>query len=317
MDSNSITKQDALQRISDLAKTHSLTLDEIGACLTIKAIDRKGSSWLVRLLGYLGAAFIFAGLGLFIEMIWFDLASFSRVVITYGAGLVVFMLGALFLKDPRYIKASTPLFLVSSVLLPMGMFVFLTEYSDGNDEQLASMLVFGVLACQFMCTFYFLQRTNLLFFGYLFWNASLGIFMERAGVSGEFIGLGLGLSIMMVTWVIDRTHHRAIAPFWYFLGSMGLLWSVFDLIEGIKIIDLLYFPLTIFMMLLSTRIQSRTLLLVSTLSLLGFLGYFTYEYFADVTGWPLALIVMGFMLVAVSAYAVKLAQRMGNEKVAP
>ena len=71
------------------------------------------------------------------------------------------------------------------------------------------------------------------------------------------------------------------------------------------------------MMLLSTRIQSRTLLLVSTLSLFGFLGYFTDEYFADVAGWPLALIVMGFMLVAVSAYAVKLAQRMGNKKVAP
>jgi hypothetical protein len=317
MDSDSITKQDALQRISDLAKTHSLTLDEIGACLTIKATDQKGSSWFVPLLGYLGAAFIFAGLGLFIEMIWFDLASFSRVVVTYGSGLVVFMLGALFLRDPRYIKASTPLFLVSSVLLPMGMFVFLTEYSDGNDEQLASMFVFGVLACQFLCTFYFLQRTNLLFFGYLFWNASLGILMERSGVSGEFIGIGLGLSIMMVTWVIDRTHHRAIAPFWYFLGSMGLLWSVFDLIEGIKIIDLLYLPLTILMMLLSTRIQSRTLLLVSTLYLLGFLGYFTYEYFADVSGWPIALIVMGFMLVAVSAYAVKLARRMGNEKVAP
>ena len=314
MDSNSITKQDALQRISGLAKAHNLTLDEIGACLTIEATNHKGNSWLVRLLGYLGGAFIFAGLGLFIEMIWFDLASFSRVVITYGAGLVVFILATLFLKDPRYIKTSTPLFLVSSVLLPMGMFVFLNEYSDSNDEQLASMFVFGVLACQFMCTFYFLQRTNLLFFGYLFWNASLGIFMERSGVSGEFLGLGLGLSIMMVTWVIDRTQHRAIAPFWYFLGSMGLLWSVFDLIEGIRIIDLLYFPLTIFMMLLSARIQSRTLLLVSTLSLLGFLGYFTDEYFADVTGWPIALIIMGFMLVVVSAYAVKLAQRMGNEK---
>lgn len=314
MDSNSITKQDALLRISDLAKTHSLTLDEIGACLTIKATHHKGSSLLVRLLGYLGAAFIFAGLGLFIEMIWSDLASFSRVVITYGAGLVVFTLGALLLKDSRYEKASTPLFLVSSALLPTGMFVFWSEYTYGGEWQLAAMLVFSVLACQFLCTFYFLQRTNLLFFGYLFWNGSLGIFMERAGVSGEFIGIGLGLSIMMVTWVIDRTHHRAIAPFWYFLGSMGLLWSVFDLIEGIKIIDLLYFPLTVFMMLLSTRIQSRTLLLVSTLSLLGFLGYFTYEYFADVTGWPIALIIMGFMLVAVSAYAVKLAQRMGNEK---
>jgi hypothetical protein len=59
--------------------------------------------------------------------------------------------------------------------------------------------------------------------------------------------------------------------------------------------------------------HSRTLLLVSTFALLGFLGYYTEEYFADVTGWPIALMIMGFLLIGVSAYAVKLGQKIKHE----
>jgi len=248
-------------------------------------------------------------------MIWDDLNSPARVIITYGPGLVAFILGILVLKDARFEKASTPLFLKSAVLLPTGMFVFLHEYADGDDAQLAAMIVFGILAIQFLLPFSKLQRTSLLFFGFLFWNSSLGILMERADVPGELLGIGMGLSIMAVAWRIDRSVHRAISPFWYFLGSVGLLWSVFDLIEGIPLIDLLYLPLTIFLMLISTRMHSRTLLLVSTFALLGFLGYYTNEYFADVTGWPIALMIMGFLLIGVSAYAVKLGRSIGKNNL--
>jgi len=306
-------KEEALLHITKLAKDYKLTLQEIGACLTHEALQHKGSSWLIRLLSYLGAAFIFGGLSLFINMIWHDLGSSSRVVITYGPGLMMFILGVILLKHPSLKKASTPLFLVSAVILPIGMFVFLKEYAEGHDGQLAAMVVFSLIACQFFCAFLILQRTNLLFCSYLFWNGTMGIVMERANIPGELLGTTLGLSIMMTAWFMDRTCHRAIAPFWYFLGSVGLLWSLFDWVEGIRNLDILYLPVTILLMFVSTRMQSRTLLLVSTVALLGFLGYFTDKYFANVTGWPLALMIMGFMLISASAYAVSLAQRIDKK----
>ncbi|MCB1580377.1 MAG: DUF2157 domain-containing protein [Rhodospirillales bacterium] len=313
MTSDAMSKKDALEQIVALARAHDITLDEIGAHLTKGALKDKSGGWLSRVLGYLGAAFIFGGLALFITMIWDDLNSPARVIITYGPGIVAFILGIMVLKDERYEKASTPLFLKSAVLLPTGMFVFLHEYADGDDAQLAAMIVFGILSLQFLLPFFKLQRTSLLFFAFLFWNSSVGILMERAEVPGELIGIGLGVSIMAVAWTIDRTQYRAIAPFYYFLGSVGLLWSVFDAVEGIPVIDILYLPLTIFLMLVSTRMHSRTLLLVSTFALLGFLGYYTDEYFADVTGWPIALMLMGFMLIGVSAYAVKLGRQIGKK----
>lgn len=305
----SMDRDKALLEISKLARDHELTLDEIGACLTKEHLKDKNGSWLNRLLGYLGAVFIFGGLALFIGMIWHDINSPARVIITYGPGFVAFVLGILVLKDARYEKASTPLFLKSAILLPTGMFVFLHEYASGDDTQLAAIIVFGLLAFQFLGTFLSFRRTSLLFFGYLFWNTALGMVMERMGVPGELLGLALGLSILLTAWSIDKTAHRGIAPFWYFIGGIGFLWAVFDVVEGNFPLDIIFLPVTVTMMLVSTRIHSRTLLLVSTFALLGFLGYFTEEYFADVTGWPLALILMGFMLIGVSAYAVKLGQR--------
>ena len=302
------SREDAIEKIASLARAHDLSIDEIGAAITQHTLKSKDSSWLNSLLGYLGGAFIFGGLALFISMVWDDLGSPARVIITYGSGLVAFVLGILVLKDERYARASTPLFLKSAALLPTGMFVFLQEYSSGNDAQLAAMVVFGLLAFQFLGAFASQKRTSLLFFGYLFWNGSLGIFMERTGMSGELFGLALGFSILTFAWSIDRTTHRAIASFWYFIGGIGFLWSVFDIVEGYAVLDVIFLFVSVGMMLISTRIRSRTLLLVSTFALLGFLGYFTEEYFADVTGWPIALMLMGFMLIGVSTYALKLGQ---------
>lgn len=302
-------KNDALTEIIRLAQSHDISIDEIGASLTKDNLTSKDSKWLTYLLGYLGAAFIFGGLGLFIAMTWDDLSSASRVIITYFPGLIAFILGIMVLHDEKYKKASTPLFLKSAILLPTGMFTFLKEYAQGDDAQMAAMLIFGLLSFQFLTTFFKFRRTSLLFFGYLFWSSSIGIFMDRVGVPGEALGITLGASILMFAWYIDKTNHRAISPFWYAMGAIGLLWSTFDLIEGVFPVDILYLPLTIYLMTLSTRMKSRTLLMVSTFALLGFLGYFTDQYFADTTGWPIALIIMGFMLIGVSTYAVKLGRK--------
>ena len=307
------TKEQALSQIVALATTHNITIDEIGARLTKSELISKSGKWLTQLLGYVGAALIFGGLALLISMIWDDLGSAARVIITLGPGLVAYMLAIITLNDPRFEKASTPLFLKAAVLQPWGMFVFLDEYASGDDAQLAALIVFGILALQFMATFLTYRRTSLLFFGYLFWNGALGILMDRAGVPGDTLGLGLGLSILMIAYYIDTTPHRAIAAFWYFIGGAGFLWSVFDIVEG-SAADILFLPVSILMMFVSVRMHSRTLLLVGTFALLGFLGYYTDEYFKDIVGWPVALIVMGFLLIGISAYAVKLGQNIRKKQ---
>lgn len=310
--SHQISKSEALEQIAALARAHHLSIDEIGAHMTQSSLKDKSSGWLSRLLGYLGAVFVFGGLALYIGMIWDDLNSPARVIITFGPGIVAFILGIVTLKDERFARASTPLFFKAAVLQPVGMFVFLDEFASGDDAQLAALVVFGILALQFLGCFLIFQRTTLLFFGYLFWNASVGILMDRCEVPEDPMSIGLSLSILLVAWSIDRTKHKPIAAFWYFLGGVGLLWSVFQSVENTPW-DIVMLPVTIGLMWVSVRMHSRTMLLVGTFGLLGFLGYYTDQYFKDITGWPLALMMMGFMLVGISYMAVRLSQKIKSE----
>lgn len=301
-------KADALHLITDLVDQFSISLDEIGGCIVKESRAQKSGKWIPRVLGYLGAIFIFGGLALYISMEWGNLSSSSRVIITYGPGIAALILGVITLSDERFIRASTPLFLKSAVLQPVGMFVYLNEYAEGNDAQLGALIVFGIVAVQFLATFLFYKRTSLLFFGYLFWNSAVGILMDRAGVPGDILGITLGLSIMMTAWSMDRTLHRSIAPFWYFLGSTGLLWSIFDVVERTPL-DMSFLAVATAMMFLSVRMQSRTLLIVSTGALLGYLGYFTEEHFRDVIGWPISLMFMGSVMIGISYWAVQMSRR--------
>ncbi len=295
----------ALSEIAGLAAAHNLTLDDIGAVLTKDAQGRKSPGLIARILGYLGAALIFGGLALYIGMQWDMLPSAARVIITYGTGFTAFVLAVLAAKNPRYHEASTVLFIKSALLLPTGMFVFLHEYSQGGDPELASIIVFGLLTLQFLATFSKLKTTSLLFFTYLFFNVATASLLSYIGVNKNVAAIALSLSILMVSWKIDSTSYRAIAPFWYFTGGVGLMISAFDILEGTPL-DTGLAALSAGLMYVSVRAKSRTLLTVSTVAFLAFLGYYTDEYFKDIVGWPIALIIAGFGLVAISAWAVKL-----------
>jgi hypothetical protein len=56
------------------------------------------------------------------------------------------------------------------------------------------------------------------------------------------------------------------------------------------------------------------MLVMAVLQSLGYLSYFTEEYFQNVAGWPLALMLAGGIMIGISGYAVKLGQRLNTRK---
>ncbi|HXE79267.1 MAG TPA: hypothetical protein VNK41_00815 [Vicinamibacterales bacterium] len=56
---------------------------------------------------------------------------------------------------------------------------------------------------------------------------------------------------------------------------------------------------------MATAVQSRTLLFAATVGILACTGWFTAEHLANSIGWPLALIVFGFAMLALSALALR------------
>lgn len=300
------TREAALNKIVEMADQYDISSDEISARLVKANSTKKSKSIVSKLLNYLGGIFIFSGVAILTNLIWDDIGSAQRVILTFGIGIVVFVLGIISCKDSRFEKAATPLFLIAALLLPTGLFVFLDEYiPHGQDPVLAAILIFGTLAAQFALVFYALKRTSLLFFALIFWNGFITTLLEKINIDGELIGVVLGVSALSLTVGISKSRHQAIAPFWYFVSGIVFLGSYWALFEGTAL-DISYLGINAFLVYLSITVASRTLLFVSVLGLFFYMGYFANKYFADVIGWPLSLIVLGIAMMGLSAYAVKL-----------
>ncbi|MCK5384023.1 MAG: DUF2157 domain-containing protein [Alphaproteobacteria bacterium] len=307
-------KKEALEQISNIADEHNLSLSDIKMAFQKNKKNSLAPSKTVTLLfSYIGGAFIFAGIAIYVGLVWDELPSAARVIITFGSGLVAFILGLAALTDERFIRASTPLFLISAFMQPGGLVVFLNEYFEGGDETLAIMFITGTLSVQQSLAFWKTQRTSLLFFGLFFFFAFLSASMVKSDFNDETISLLIGFSVLLVSYGIAKTPHNAIAAFGYFCGSICFAMGCFEFLKDTQI-DILLIGIAALMIYSSVVVQSRTFLFVSVLALLGYLGYFTNEYFKDIVGWPIALIVLGFVMIGISAYAVKLVQGIAEEK---
>lgn len=308
-----LEREDALAAIADIARRHGLTGREIADYLDKGDLEsqRKGEI-LTKLFGYLGGLLIFAGLVVYAGMEWDAMGSAARVTITFGPGIVAYILAVACLRDPRYIRAATPLFLMAGLLQPSGMMVAIVEYSQGGDPHHALLLVFGIMAVTFGLTFWKEQRSTLLFLVLIYSSTWFAVFFDLMNLDEELSAVVVGFFLMAVTYGISKSRQASIAGFWYFVGSASLLAGSFDILERSPL-DVLFLGLACFLMFVSLVVRSRALLLNGTLGVLFFIGYYTAEYFTDVGGWPLALLVMGLVLIGMSKLAFELNRRFIRE----
>ncbi|MDO9280966.1 MAG: DUF2157 domain-containing protein [Methylotenera sp.] len=300
-------KEDALQDIVSLARHNQITLEEIAQAFNSPKIQtvKASSSVLSKLFGYIGGIFVFAGIGVFISMYWDDFGSAARVIVTLGTGLVAFIMGLVCLADKKYERAATPLFLISSFLQPTGILVMLQEYSSGGDVRHGMLFMAVYMLMQQGATFWAKGRTVLAFSAILFGSIFFANLFDILGVNEKLIGIIIGTSLLCIAYALNQSKHLAIASFWYFVGAVTLLWSIFESVEKSPL-EPVYLGASALIIFLSTYVRSRTLLLVGTLSMLLYIGYYTAKHFANTVGWPIALVMIGVALITLSSLAVRL-----------
>lgn len=300
-------KDDALQDILSIARHHGITLNEIAEAMhDPQPVEAKRSSGILsKLFGYIGGIFVFAGIGVFISMYWSDFGSAARVIVTLGTGFVAFVMAIACLVDKRYERAATPLILMALLLQPMGIFVMLTEYSSGGDPRHGVLFMATFMLIQQGITFIAKRLTVMAFAAVLFGSVFFVTLFDLWNMDGKLVGMVMGASLMCVAYALSQSRHQAVAPFWHLVGSVSLLIAVFEMVEHTPY-ELLYLGLSAFIIYLSTAIRSGVLMLVGTLSMLAYIGYFTAQHFANTLGWPVALVIIGVALIGVSAMAVRL-----------
>ena len=300
-------KEEALQDIISLAKHNNISVDEIRHAIeSLPALASKPSaSVLSKLFGYIGGIFVFAGIGVFISMFWDDFGSAARVIVTLGTGFMAFIMALVCLHDKRYEKAATPLFLIAALLQPTGILVMLQEYSSGGDAHYGLLFMSGFMLIQQSATFWAKRRTVLAFSAILFGCVFFATLFDLWDFNEKIIGIVMGASMLCIAYALQQSKHLAIAPFWYFVGSIVLMWSVFETVENTPF-ELVYLGLAALLIFLSTVVRSRSLLSVGTLAMLVYIGYYTAKHFANTVGWPIALVVIGIALIGMGALAVRL-----------
>lgn len=298
----------ALHDIAALAQRHGLSLQDIAEAFgdgNPVADSSRAKGLLVRVLGYIGGTFVFAGVCVFIALQWDTMSPAGRVVITFGSGVAAFILAVLAHRDVRFEKATPALFLMATALEPTGLFVLFDEYGAGGDWRWAVLIVCGTMAVQFGAVFVPLGRSTLLLVSVAFATFFAWTAFDLLDVDGEVIALVVGASLVLAATGVDRTRHRPITPAWYLVGATAALAGLFELVERtpIEIVFLLSAAGVVY---LSVAAQSRTLLFVATLAILAYTGWFTSEHFADSVGWPIALVVFGLLLIGLSAMAFRI-----------
>ncbi len=304
------SKNDALIEIADITKRYELTIKEISDFLknTDTNTKQNNSSIMTRLLGYMGGIFILAGLGTFISMFWGDMGSAARVTITLGSGFMAYIMALVTLSDGKYSKASTPLFSIAAFLQPTGIFVTLTEYSNGGDPLHGVLFMAGTMLVQQSLTFIATKHTVLAFTSIGFACIFMGTGFELLGLSDTLTTLIISVSLLLICSALNKMRHKPITGFWYFFGSIGLLWAIFDIVEG-SMLEILYLGLCAGLIFYSTHIRSRVVLFTSTFSMLLYIGYFTAQHFANSIGWPISLVLLGAVFIGLSNMALKISQK--------
>lgn len=304
------SRQDALEQIAEIARRHALSSAEIRRALEASpsSPERRSTHLLGRILGALGGIFVFAGLGVFIATNWEVMNAAARIIITFGSGMVAFILALAASKDERGRRFTTPLYLIAAALQPIGILVALDEFSTGSDWHLAGLLTAGIMTLQQGATLWKRRDAVLLFTTILFGLWLVGTALDYMDVDDDFNLMLLGACAVGLCAGLERTPYRGVTPFWYLVGSAAFFGGLFSLLQG-SAIELAFLLVACGGVYLSIAVRSRTLLLSGTVAILGYISYFTGEHFLDSLGWPMVLILLGLSLIGLSAAAVRINRR--------
>lgn len=301
-------KQDALQDIADIAKRHNLTVNDIMLALSMPKAEKmaaRSGNILMRLFGYLGGIFVFAGLCIFGGMIWDDIGPTSRIIMTLGVGFCCFIMGVSCVKDARFEKAATPLFLVAVLLQPGGLFVLLDTFSRGGDPLYGIIFVATFMFLQQALTFAALQRTVLAFTSFVYGTGLFVALCQLLAIPTTLTELILSASVLCLAYAMQQTKHASLSGFFYFCASSLLLFVSYDLLRH-KPYEILFLGICCGLIFVSTVVRSRALLVNGTLAMFAYISYFSARHFENTLGWPLLMILLGFMLIGAGVLAVRI-----------
>ncbi|GAB4177695.1 MAG: hypothetical protein Kow0020_13660 [Wenzhouxiangellaceae bacterium] len=305
-------EDEALARIVEIAQAHRLTPERVLRALEGEPAESDGANgvWKRQLLAIAGGLLLLTGLAGVLELVWDGLSPTTRVLAVYGPGLLMLVAGLASVALNTYRQTATPLLIAGSALQTAGLFVLCDEFFPALDPAYAASGVFGLMTAQSGVLFRLLRRSDLLFLLLAAASLFVAAVLNLLGLDEDLIAVFIGLCGLALTHGLERSRWRTLC---------GLAWVVYAICAGGGLLawvaghfpaDVLLVPYSIALLLISLRVGRFGLTLIAFGYAMMSLTYYTGRYFADVLGWPIALILLGVLLLGLSGGAMRLRRLM-------
>jgi hypothetical protein len=268
-----------------------------------------------QLLQYLGGFVVLIGIGTFIGTFWDDIGSAVHVLIGLGGALCAYILGTVLMRVDTHSQSGIAFHLIAGCLFPFGTYVTLHEMFGTDITAGVTSAISLILLVLYALTY--AARRHVLFTFFML-SASIsflysGIYALMPDIPYEFMAhltFLIGAAGIAIGYSFRDTENAPLSEFMYGLGGLAVLIAPASVFGSVPAWQFLYAFLLGGMFALALFLRSKRILTLSTLALMGYVMYLTGKYFADVVGWPIALIAAGIMLIVIGYLGVRSGSKM-------
>ncbi len=320
-----MNKEELLQELSLKISTGEVSREEVlgrfgfapAAQAQVENLKDSTPLSVTKMLYVFGAAIVVIGIVIFISQIWRDIGSFGRISVTLGLGLLITAIGSMLLKSKPDENIGTVFHFIGGMLIPGGAIVLLSEFSTGQDPAWPLAVTFGVILAFYLLLNYVHKNAVLTFFAiangsatvYLVLNAIVGgPFVEWFGIRDiyQYTTMAMGASYLLLAHAFCDGWNKKLIGVLCFFGITGFLGAAFLQVFHSVPWQMLYFIIVIGGLALSVYMRSRSILVMSTLFLIAHVSYITSEYFANSLGWPMSLVILGFVFIGLGYVSINI-----------
>jgi hypothetical protein len=268
---------------------------------------------------YIGGAIVFLGIAIFVWQNWAILPVPARLLATLGGAIGAYVVGMLFSTQEKLIGPGNAFFLISALVMPLGLYVAFDAAGYNVGDQTTQILISGLLFIMFLCSFAVRRSAVFLLFSIMFgtwlcYAVTDYLVSQSIEISTwRFYGyrtLLSGACYILLGYAFAKGRFAAISGPLYAFGILGLLGSALALggwePEQYPLWELSY-PLFVFgALFLSVYLKSKSFLVFGSIFLIAYIFKLTAEYFTEGFGWPLSLVVGGLAMIAVGYMSISL-----------
>ena len=127
-------KKQLLEQIRSLAEEHSVSRDELLAAYDSVAQDEQSpggekNSSIAKILYYIGGAIVILGIIVLIGQNWEVLNTFTRILVTLGLGIAMYVAGTLlYQREEQFVGVANAFHLIAAPVISIGIFVTFYEF---------------------------------------------------------------------------------------------------------------------------------------------------------------------------------------------